>query len=49
MAGRSPILEHEEPHLYDALPHFSLRDQALIVLGLNTGFRIHELLPLTVG
>jgi integrase len=49
MAGRSPILEHEEPHLYDALPHFCLRDQALIVLGLNTGFRIHELLSLTVG
>jgi integrase len=49
MAGRLPILEHEELQVYDALPHFSLRDQALIVLGLNTGFRIHELLSLTVG
>jgi integrase len=49
MAGRLPILEHDEPHLYDALPHFSLRDQALIVLGLNTGFRIHAILSLTVG
>jgi site-specific recombinase XerD len=49
MAGRKPILENEEPGVHAALANFGLRDQALITLGLNTGFRITELLSLNVG
>lgn len=49
MAGRKPLLEHELPAVYAALAEFPLRDQALIALGLNTGFRITELLSLDVA
>jgi len=49
MAGRKPILEHEEIRVAAAMTSFSLRDQALIAMGLNTGFRITELLSLNVG
>ncbi|HTB81274.1 MAG TPA: tyrosine-type recombinase/integrase [Opitutaceae bacterium] len=49
MAGRKPILEHEEAGVHAALVSFNLRDQALIAMGLNTGFRITELLSLNVG
>ena len=49
MPGRKPLLENDEPLVIAALRDFSLRNQALIVLGLNTGFRITELLSLTVG
>ena len=49
MPGRKPLLENDEPLVIAALRDFSLRNQALIILGLNTGFRITELLSLTVG
>ena len=49
MAGRKPILEHELPKVYAVLDKFPPRDQALVTLGLNTGFRITELLSLDVG
>ena len=49
MPGRKPLLENDEPLVRAALAEFPLRDQALITLGLNTGFRISELLSLTVG
>lgn len=49
MAGRKPLFENELPRVYAALAGFPLRDQALVTLGLNTGFRISELLSLNVG
>ena len=49
MPGRKPILESELPKVYAALADFPLRDQALVTLGLNTGFRVTELLSLNVG
>lgn len=49
MPGRKPILESELPKVYAALAEFPLRDQVLITLGLNTGFRVTELLSLNVG
>jgi integrase len=49
MAGRKPIFESEEPQVTAALEQFPLRDQALWILGVNTGFRINELLSLAVG
>jgi hypothetical protein len=42
MAGRKPIFKHEEAGVYAALASFGLRDQALLTMGLNTGFRITE-------
>lgn len=49
MPGRKPILEAELPKVYAALAEFPLRDQVLITLGLNTGFRVTELLSLDVS
>ena len=49
MSGRKPLLESDEPLVIAALEEFSLRNQALVLLGLNTGFRITEILSLTVG
>jgi len=49
MAGRKPILESELPLVTTALAEFCARDRALFILGLNTGFRISELLALNVG
>jgi len=49
MPGRKPLLENDEPLVIAALEEFSLRDQTLVILGLNTGFRITEILSLTVG
>jgi len=49
MPGRKPILENDEPLVRNAPEGSPLRDQALITLGLNTGFRITELLSLAVG
>jgi site-specific recombinase XerD len=49
MAGRKPIQECEEAGVHAALASFGLRDQALLTMGLNTGFRITELLSLNVG
>lgn len=47
--GRNPILPPELPQVYEALAAFPLRDQTLVTLGLNTGFRVTELLSLDVG
>ncbi len=49
MAGKRPILETESPKVLAALEEFSLRDAALVLAGMNTGFRITELLSLDVG
>jgi integrase len=49
MAGRKPLLESELPQVYAVLPGFSARDQTLVTLGLNTGFRISELLSLNIA
>src|ERR1035437_8297893 len=49
MSGRKPLLEKDEPRVSASLAEFPLRDQALIALGLNTGFRITELLSLSIG
>ncbi|WP_221033193.1 tyrosine-type recombinase/integrase [Actomonas aquatica] len=49
MPGRKPILENELPLVLSVLSDFPLRDQALVTLGLQTGFRISELLSLNVG
>jgi site-specific recombinase XerD len=49
MAGRKPLLESELPLVTTALAEFCARDRALFILGLNTGFRISELLALNVG
>jgi hypothetical protein len=39
MAGRKPLVESDEPLVIFALKEFSLRNQALVLLGLNTGCR----------
>src|ERR1035437_6793530 len=49
MPGRKLLLEKDEPRVSASLAEFPLRDQALIALGLNTGFRITELLSLSIG
>jgi integrase len=49
MAGKRPIFKTDGPKILAALEDFSLRDRALFVTGMNTGFRITELLSLDVG
>lgn len=50
MPGREPLSPEDEEKVLRILPEkFCLRDQALIVTGLNTGFRITELLSHNVG
>ena len=50
MAGRKAFTPEQELQILETLrENFSLRDQALIVLGLNLGYRITELLSLDVG
>ena len=49
MAGCKPLSPDDENHALRAMKKFSLRDQALVLVGLNTGFRIIELLSLEVG
>jgi integrase len=49
MSGRKPLFESELPAVYAALEDASPRDRALVVLGLNTGFRVSEVLSLNVG
>jgi integrase/recombinase XerD len=49
VAGRKAFTFEEEQKILAALPEFSLRDQALIIAGLNLGYRITELLSLNVG
>ena len=48
MAARSPLSHSQESCLRSVLPLFPLRDQTLVLLGLHTGFRIHELLSIRV-
>lgn len=49
MAGRKPLFESELPTVYAVLEQMNPRDRALVTLGLNTGFRVSELLSLNVG
>lgn len=49
MPGRKPIRPEDEPRVQAALASFSVRDQAAITVGINTGFRATELLSLNVG
>ena len=49
MAARSPLSHPQEICLRTVLPLFPLRDQVLVILGLHTGFRIHELLSVRVN
>lgn len=49
MAARKPLSDHELAAVYQALQEFPLREQALIQLGLQCGYRVSEYLPLTVG
>lgn len=49
MASRIPLSGDEEQRLLIAIQAWPLRDQALIQVGLRTGFRACELSSLTVG
>ena len=49
MAARKPLTEDQLAKVLAVLPQCSRRDACLVRVGLNTGFRIHELLSLTVG
>jgi integrase len=49
MAGRKPLFESELPTVYAVLEQMCPRDRAVVTLGLNTGFRVSELLSLNVG
>lgn len=49
MAGRKPLFESELPTVYAVLEQMCPRDRALVTLGLNTGFRVSELLSLNVS
>jgi integrase len=49
MPGRKPIRADDESRVLAALATFSLRDQAILTAGMNTGFRATELLSLNVG
>jgi integrase len=49
MAGRKPLTPEQEQAVLAALQNFALREQALFIMGLNTGYRITELLSLDVG
>jgi len=49
MPGRKALSDPELAAVLDAARLFPRRAQALLILGVNTGYRIHELLSLTVG
>jgi len=49
MAGSRPLTNHEERALVRWIRHIRPRDRALITCQLFTGFRISEILALTVG
>lgn len=49
MPARKPLNDHELAAFLLALEKFSLRDQAMVQLGLHCGFRVSEYLPLAVG
>lgn len=49
MAARKPLTDHELVSFTQALEKFPLRDQLMIQIGLQCGFRVSEYLPLTVG
>jgi len=49
MATRSPFSPSQEAAVRSVLRIFPLRDQTLVLLGLHTGFRIHELLSIRVN
>lgn len=49
MAGSRALSEIEEAAVLGVLDRFASRDRLLVTLGLNTGFRLAELLALRVG
>lgn len=50
MKGSRPLLQEEIDHCIDSFQgKHRLRNQTLFILGLNTGFRISELLSLKIG
>lgn len=48
MPGTRPLSQSEQVAVRDALRAFPVRDRALVVVMMNTGFRISELLSLNV-
>lgn len=49
MAARKPLTDHELASFTQALEKFPLRDQVMIQIGLQCGFRVSEYLPLMIG
>jgi len=49
MPSRLPLTQSEEARVIAALPQFSSRDRTFVLLSLNTGYRVAEILSLTVG
>lgn len=49
MPARDPFSINDLPGIYAALGSFALRDRALILLGLQTGFRAKELGAMTIA
>ena len=49
MPARKPLNDHELAAFTLALEKFPLREQAMIQVGLQCGFRVSEYLPLAVG
>src|ERR1700689_5363425 len=51
MIGTRPLTDDEIRRCIDSFDghKYQLRNKALFILGLNTGFRISELLSLTIG
>ncbi len=49
MSGRIALSPTQLEAVLQAAALFPTRDRTMLVLGVNTGFRIHELLSLTVG
>jgi hypothetical protein len=49
MPGCTVLSELDEHCLLDHLEKVRPRDRLLVVLGLNTGLRVHEILALKVG
>lgn len=50
MAGRRPFNDNELPRMLAAMiGRYRLRDRLMLIMGVRTGFRISELLSLTIG
>jgi site-specific recombinase XerD len=49
MPSRLPLTSNEEARVVAVLPQFSSRDRTFVLLSLNTGYRVSEILSLSVG